>query len=158
MSMSKISDRARRITSVSLLVSWALIIFLLSNEPSEASTTRSDVLLHTIQSFDFSFFQQATEFIVRKSAHFIAYLILGLLTFITARQCTTDVKRAIILSISFTFIYACTDEVHQLFIAGRSGQPRDVLIDTLGATVGVSIYCLVRSYAPHDRTNDSQTV
>ncbi|UYJ41604.1 MAG: VanZ family protein [Lachnospiraceae bacterium] len=30
-------------------------------------------------------------------------------------------------------LYACTDEYHQLFVPGRSGQLRDVMIDAVGA-------------------------
>ena len=32
--------------------------------------------------------------------------------------------------------YAVTDEVHQLFVPGRSGRITDVLIDGAGAVVG----------------------
>ena len=33
------------------------------------------------------------------------------------------------------FVYACFDEFHQLFVAGRSGQPFDVGVDT-GSAAG----------------------
>lgn len=33
--------------------------------------------------------------------------------------------------------YAATDEFHQLFVPGRSGQIKDVLLDSCGACVGV---------------------
>lgn len=33
---------------------------------------------------------------------------------------------------------AISDEVHQLFIPGRAGQVRDVIIDSAGAVVGIS--------------------
>ena len=53
-------------------------------------------------------------------------------------------KRMIIYSLIFCFIYACSDEMHQLFINGRSGEIRDVLIDSIGAFIGISLYYLVR--------------
>jgi VanZ family protein len=34
-------------------------------------------------------------------------------------------------------------EVHQLFIIGRSGEIRDVLIDSAGASVGIGLYMLI---------------
>ena len=40
------------------------------------------------------------------------------------------------MSITLSFLYACTDEIHQIFVPGRSAQFRDVLIDTLGASFG----------------------
>jgi len=40
-------------------------------------------------------------------------------------------------------VYAATDEFHQLFVPGRSGQVKDVLLDSCGAAVGVLILMLV---------------
>ena len=37
-------------------------------------------------------------------------------------------------------VYAFTDEVHQLFISGRTGELKDIIIDTAGATIGLLIY------------------
>ena len=50
------------------------------------------------------------------------------------------------LSSLFCFIYACTDEFHQLFVMGRSCEIRDVLIDTLGSFVGILIYYKIKLY------------
>ena len=41
-------------------------------------------------------------------------------------------------------LYACTDEIHQLFIQGRAGQLKDVLIDTIGSLTGIYIYKVVK--------------
>ena len=51
--------------------------------------------------------------------------------------------KLVLLSLLICFLYACSDEIHQLFVPGRSGEARDVLIDTLGACLGVSFYYLV---------------
>ncbi|HIU52150.1 MAG TPA: VanZ family protein [Candidatus Merdicola faecigallinarum] len=48
-----------------------------------------------------------------------------------------DVKRKITYSFIIGVIYAITDEIHQLFVPGRSGEIRDVLIDGLGIIVGI---------------------
>ena len=56
-------------------------------------------------------------------------------------------KRAVI-AIVLTALYASTDEFHQLFVPGRSGQVRDVLIDSCGAAIGVLIaWGLIRIYS-----------
>ena len=56
------------------------------------------------------------------------------------------VMRALI-SLIFCFIYACTDEFHQIFVSGRSPQMFDVMIDTSGALFGIMIaliiYCII---------------
>lgn len=40
-------------------------------------------------------------------------------------------------------IYAATDEIHQLFVSGRSGRITDVLIDGCGAVAGTLIILLI---------------
>ena len=49
----------------------------------------------------------------------------------------------IIIPIVVAFVYACSDEFHQLFIDGRSSEFTDVLIDTCGAILGVLIINLI---------------
>lgn len=76
--------------------------------------------------------------IVRKTAHFSIYAMLGIFT--TSFMLTIEHKkryRTIIIPLLFCFFYAITDEFHQTFIAGRSGELRDVLIDTTGAFMGI---------------------
>ena len=52
--------------------------------------------------------------------------------------CITEKKRFIFLiSLAFSVLYASSDEIHQLFVAGRGASVRDVLIDTSGAFVGI---------------------
>ena len=45
-----------------------------------------------------------------------------------------------IFALSICFIYACTDEYHQTFVSGRTGQFTDSLIDTFGGTLGCLFY------------------
>ena len=40
-------------------------------------------------------------------------------------------------------VYAATDELHQMFVQGRSCEVRDILIDSLGALTGILIACLI---------------
>lgn len=101
------------------------------------------------------------EFLLRKGAHMTEYGILAILAFAQLRQYFPTVfsKDAAVKSpwterntpkpplwnrpffqllviLCFTFLYACTDEFHQRFVSGRSGQFRDVLIDSLGGLIG----------------------
>ena len=106
-------------------------------------------------------------FLVQKTAHFTEYAILGGLFFLNlrswlksnttlvkiskpqttktvAKKITLDlIKYSLFMSILFSFLYACTDEIHQIFVPGRSAQFRDVLIDTLGASFGAIITYLI---------------
>ncbi len=40
-------------------------------------------------------------------------------------------------------LYAISDEVHQMFVPGRGPGIKDVLIDSVGATVGIGMYMLI---------------
>jgi VanZ family protein len=40
-------------------------------------------------------------------------------------------------------LYACSDEIHQLAIDGRSGQWTDVFVDSLGVLAGITLGILV---------------
>ena len=58
------------------------------------------------------------------------------------------IKYTLAMSILFSFLYACTDELHQIFVPGRSAQFRDILIDTLGASFGATItYLTIKLFA-----------
>jgi VanZ family protein len=50
-----------------------------------------------------------------------------------------NIKQVIIITIIFVFLYACSDEIHQLFVPGREGAIRDVIIDTCGGITLVLI-------------------
>lgn len=130
-----------------LIIIWMAIVFAFSNQPayisSKASGGITDRVVKIITKDDKKMpknQRDLIETVVRKCAHFGLYLIGGLL--ITNFFNTTRVKEKhiIIYSILFAVIYACTDELHQLFVNGRSGEIRDIIIDTLGASTGTLLF------------------
>ncbi|UOW67228.1 VanZ family protein [Paraclostridium bifermentans] len=81
------------------------------------------------------------EFLIRKSAHMFLYFVLAILLYMAVKQ-NNNIKYyslAFILSV----LYACTDEFHQLFVYGRSGEFRDVLVDSTGALIGLVLVALL---------------
>ena len=89
----------------------------------------------------------SVQHIVRKCAHFTEYLVLGFIL----RLCLESwfghrtKKSGCLTFIGFLtgFAYACSDEVHQLSIEGRSGQWTDVLVDGSGVIIGVLLGILL---------------
>ncbi|SOC38190.1 VanZ family protein [Ureibacillus acetophenoni] len=71
------------------------------------------------------------EFLIRKSFHFIGFGLLASLFYIVFRK--FKMKLAVIYAILTTFALACIDEYRQTFLAGRTGDFHDVMIDTAGA-------------------------
>lgn len=125
--------------SLILVILWMLVIFMFSNTPSTKSTKESNfVVKGVVYIFNYKADPELLVKPVRKLAHFTIYLILGLLVI---NACSYyNYKDIIKLSILICMLYACSDEIHQLFISGRSGQVFDVMIDTLGSSLGIFIY------------------
>lgn len=85
------------------------------------------------------------DHIVRKTAHFTEYLILSLAFIFHFLVWKKSGWKLFVLSVGLSTLYAATDEYHQLFILGRSGQFRDVLIDASGAIVGFLMFYLLQN-------------
>jgi VanZ family protein len=83
---------------------------------------------------------ESINFVVRKGAHFSEYGVLACAFMFHFLLLKRREKRYILWSVAFAALYAVTDEVHQLFIPGRSGQARDVLIDSAGALTGALLF------------------
>lgn len=108
------------------------VIFYFSSRTANESAAQSSVLLDfLIKLFGDNGF---TDFIVRKSAHFLEFT--GLCVLFNSAFYFTKEKKWIWQSILCTSLYAITDEVHQIFVEGRSCELRDWAIDTCGAITG----------------------
>lgn len=82
--------------------------------------------------------------IVRKSAHFFLYLVLGVLVMSSFRKSKANKIWMIGKAIFVCVLYAISDEIHQLFVPGRGARVMDVFIDSTGAIVGVLVYLLIK--------------
>ncbi len=80
--------------------------------------------------------------VVRKSAHFTIYFFLGI--FMYATLSSYGCNHSVLFTLVFCFLYACSDEVHQLFVIHRTGRVFDVFIDTIGSSLGVSFSLLFK--------------
>ena len=80
---------------------------------------------------------------LRKCMQATEYLILSILILNWLKNYELKEWKAILISIITSFLYACTDEFHQLFVAGRTSQFTDVLIDTSGAIIGAIIFSIL---------------
>ena len=107
------------------------VIFRLSTDTGEESSSLSGI---------FTGFLGMSEFLIRKLAHVTEYFILTLTLFLGLRKgIGTGTKNTLIFMFVIAVIYACSDELHQTFVGGRSGRPLDVLIDSKGIVLAVLI-------------------
>lgn len=117
-----------------LLIIWMAVIFNFSNDPAVVSDEKSGFVLTIFNSLGLdlnSIFGTLANFIVRKMGHFTEFFILYVFLYNVLKESFSK-KRALIMALVCTFLYACSDEFHQIFIPGREGRLRDVLIDTSG--------------------------
>ncbi|MEG0803808.1 MAG: VanZ family protein [Pygmaiobacter sp.] len=129
-----------------LLTLW---IFSNSLQVAEVSATRSDTVAHAINTAlaSHGLRQRVSDFFVRKSAHFSEYTLLGTLLLCTLRSYTPKLRRCYGGTAALGCLVAACDESLQLFVSGRSGQLRDVLLDTggvlFGALLALLVLCLI---------------
>lgn len=77
--------------------------------------------------------------IIRKTAHFTEFMLLSICTLMLARSYRLKLKMSAFIAGTYGLLYAITDEIHQRFIPGRSGEVLDVCIDFAGVLTGVFI-------------------
>jgi len=122
-------------------LSWLFLIFYFSHQPGTQSTELSDSVVHIFDSvFHNSWISKSlldVTLLVRKSAHFGEYFILGIFTVWLFREYISSWKHIFLFAFLFCVCYAMSDEFHQLFILGRSGKLFDVFIDGSGAFFGI---------------------
>ena len=82
---------------------------------------------------------EKVETLIRKLAHMTEYAILSITLYIPFYVYGKRGRNIIYWSETICVIYAITDEVHQLFVPGRSGQLTDVFIDGIGGLIGCFI-------------------
>ncbi len=147
----------RTVTTL-LTVAVMVLIFCFSMEDAENSDRRSGVFSEQVVRIVYPDYDRMdgteqkavydrVQYAVRKCAHFTEYMILGFLL----RLCLESWfghrmrKFRILALIGFGAgtAYACSDEAHQLVIDGRSGQWKDVLVDSSGVLTGVTLGTLL---------------
>ena len=150
----KVRNRNARIWLIAVAV-WLIVIFCMSAAPAQDSTVMSlsvgrflgDVFVPGFKTWSAArqtAFARSIDFVVRKCAHAAEYAVLGVLVSGWLRRTgMTHGKNTAAACICFCFLYACTDELHQLFVPGRACRFMDVLIDTGGALCGMGFYLLV---------------
>ena len=159
--MNKRKHRTAFTILLFLTITWMLVIFTFSAQPAEESTDTSmfwgrmagELLVPGFKNWPEEkkeSFAEKMDYPVRKTAHATEYAILGILLFATLypldhrdAEMNKLIKRSR-TGASFTLgaLYAASDEIHQLFVPGRSGQFTDVLIDSGGVLAGLLLALL----------------
>lgn len=140
-----------KVVKICFLVLWMALIFSFSNQKDVESSKVSDGFIdRTVVKIYKVFNENITKekedeiiekytYPIRKLAHYTLYFVLGILAFLVVKDYSIN-KKLIIYSLLICFLYACSDEFHQLFVIGRSASIKDVMIDTFGSFCSISIF------------------
>jgi VanZ family protein len=143
--------KLKQIISWIAVLLWMGLIFSLSAQPAADSNQLSKgvtkVVIEVVEKVAPKAELEVRDYnhFIRKNAHFLAYLVLGVLvmqalSFGKGRSARRNAFIAVIICL----FYAMSDEVHQLYVPGRGAQLGDVGIDGVGGMVGVGVYQVVR--------------
>lgn len=140
-----------------LTLAWMGVIFYLSSQPAVQSAglsggilTRLRELAGDIPVIGQVFVMSMTEHMLRKGAHMTEYAILGVLLLLSMRQYLRGTEKEtegyrILIAFVIGVLYAVSDEYHQTFVPGRSGEIKDVCIDSVGVVIGIALTALMIS-------------
>lgn len=141
----------RLITGI-LLLAWMGVIFRFSAQPATESQEISGSVSYRVVAtcnriFDRNMTENAIlswagriDYPIRKAAHMTEYAILAFLTGMCMLGYRKWEKKTCGGALLVAALYAVTDEVHQLSVAGRAGRFSDVCIDILGAAIGLLLF------------------
>lgn len=127
-----------------LLLAVMTAIFAFSSQSADQSQKLSNSLLDKLGKF-LNFLPWVREDPgrrIRKLAHFTEFMCLGAVSELFFHELNSAKQKRLLygtlLSLIFCFLYACSDEIHQIFVPGRSCEWKDILIDSTGALLGIA--------------------
>lgn len=145
--------KRKRLIMLCILLAWMTLIYLFSAQNSIQSASLSSGMLRKLLSLlpGWNAMSPALQtrridqlhHLFRKLGHFSEYTVLGVIAASTMRTCFPTVVtsgkcvRYFFIPACFALSYAACDEIHQIFVPGRSCEFRDVMIDTAGACLGI---------------------
>ena len=129
---------------------WGLILavyigFLFSNSLTPALRSSQDsgrvlLLVHQVLSHIGIEALWLTEHVLRKSAHFAEYTVLGILLSQNVRLFSRPWSMKVMGQLLAGILIPFMDETLQLFTEGRSGQISDVWLDMSGVLAGTLLF------------------
>lgn len=151
MKTSKTNSNRRLVIYSTLMVATMLFIFYCSSqeamESQAVSDTTLEVILNTVGRSLSDSVKLFLEEYIRKIAHFIIYMILGIFSFLTINEWKKDeYTNRLLMESAFllSMVYAISDELHQKFVTGRSCEWTDVSLDSIGALTGILIVFIIQ--------------
>ena len=138
------------------LVVWMAVIFSASSDTGSAqhSSRLFEPLMHWLFPRMAQPHVEEIHYLFRKCAHLSEFAILAVLVWRAIRHLSPKAQlpwrwSQALLSLLLVAFYAASDEYHQTFVPGRTGQVSDVFVDLCGAAIGLGLLWLAGKLANH---------
>lgn len=146
--MKKNETRKIKVFTIIMFVITGLyiaFIWIHSTMNAGKSTGESTYVLEFVTNFlkTIGISTQLTDHIIRKSAHFCEFALLGCLTMWCGYLINKNILKILIPAGCVCLFVAITDEFIQLFSEGRSAEIKDVLLDFTGSICGATFFILI---------------
>ncbi len=141
------TKRFTAFTTVMFVITGLYIAFiwvhsLMSAEKSTVESTRVlDFLINFLKSLGIN--AELTDHIVRKTAHFCEFALLGCLTLWCGYLLNKNIVKLLLPVGGVCLAVAIIDEIIQIFSPGRSCQFSDVILDLSGSICGAVFFILI---------------
>lgn len=132
---------------------WYGLIWCLSAQPAEQSKVVSETVTENVLvagGSDYSGAETAVQasidellsFFIRKGAHMFLFFVLALLVWFALVQLMKRRPHRAAAVAVLCILLAASDELHQKMVPGRSGELRDVLVDTAGILIALLLFTM----------------
>ena len=133
-----------------ITVAWIVMIFHFSGQTGTQSTRTSNIVVSVLN--EILGVEIQDDSVIRKVAHATEFAMLTIFSYVAlsstnkisnktsyaespVKLMRSDNEMNIVFTLWFTILNAIFDEYHQLFVDGRDGTIKDVLIDLIGIVV-----------------------
>lgn len=137
-----------RIVVLILIISTYVFIFGNSLQPVENSQSESSLALVFVKPVLELFINNVniTDHLVRKMAHFTEFFVLGFELLLFSSMLKQIKLQEVANCLSIALASAVTDEALQMLTLGRGPLVSDVLLDFIGACIGILIMLAINEF------------
>lgn len=145
-----VSENGKKTVLTVAVFLWMALIFMFSNQNKTVSGSLSSpiqdaVFNSTLGNKEYETVKQRNMVrvrigkIVRSSAHFFLFAVLGGLSFAALMTYKMKLWQSAILASLWSWLYSFVDEIHQIFVPGRTFELSDICVDASGVLLGVGV-------------------
>lgn len=148
------TKKVKGLIAFSLLAVLLIAVFIFSSQNGDGSSSLSMKVAQVVAKLTFFRYDNMTSsqqffistelnFFVRKVAHFLIYMLIGMCSYYLMLLFGGNMRKKVLAAGSMCLAFAALDEIHQLFVPGRDFKITDIMLDLIGAFFGMLILKII---------------